>query len=209
MKSNSGAEDENSKDNSSHAASEQADTDLEKLDFVKRMEIEVKRRQAREQANQLAISDKNCTFQPKINKKTEQLRARSIFEISVADHQRKENNRRALKLEAEQNDLVNMTFKPKISKLAKDLGKSVLQLSSDGSQFTQWLEESQKKKEKLREDTMKEREKSELANCTFKPQTTECPAYIKRIAKSMAVVKAARNSTSSVLDTEATKPQWR
>lgn len=176
---------------------------------MKRMEIEVARRRAIEQENQMTVGDPNCTFHPQINKKTENLRARSIFEMSVADHQRKENNRRALKLEAEQNELVNMTFQPKLSKFAASKGKSVLQLSADNTQFLEWLKQNNLKKEQKRLEIMREREEAEKKDCTFSPKTTECPAYVKRIALSMSIVKAARNNTSSVLDTEDSKPEWR
>lgn len=179
------------------------------LDFMTRNQIEIERRRALEQQKQLSVGDENCTFRPKINSKSNEVRSRSIFELSTADHQRKENNRRALQLEAEQNELVNMTFQPKISNRGKREGKSVLQLSSDNSQFVEWLKQNNLKKEQKRLEIMREREEAEARDCTFSPKTTECPAYVKRIALSMSIVKAARNSTSELLDPEASKPQWR
>ena len=44
---------------------------------------------------------------------------------------------------------------------------------------------------------------------TFSPKTTECPEYVKRIAKSMSIVKAARNNTSNMLDNSNIKPDWK
>jgi hypothetical protein len=174
------------------------------------MDREVKRRQEIEQQNELKISDQNCTFQPKINKKTEAMRARTIFEMSTADHERKKNNRMALELEARQRDMADLTFQPKISHYAKDAGKSVLQVSlSDADQFQSWLKESTQRKEEKRRQIMRERDEKEQVECTFSPKTTDCPAYVRRIAKSMSIVKAARNSTSSLLDPESSKPQWR
>jgi hypothetical protein len=102
-----------------------------------------------------------------------------------------------------------MTFQPKISNHGKREGKSVLQLSSDNSQFVEWLKQNNLKKEQKRLEVMREREEAEAKDCTFSPKTTECPAYVKRIALSMSIVKAARNSTSGLLDPEASKPQWR
>ena len=48
----------------------------------------------------------------------------------------------------------------------------------------------------MRKQLLNERETSlraekELELCTFSPQTIDCPSYVKRIAKSMAAVKAA------------------
>lgn len=191
------------------AGEEAGEGETKELDFITRNQIEIERRRALEQEKALSTGDENCTFKPKINSKTAKLRARSIFEMSVADHQRKENNRRALKLEAEQNELVNMTFQPKISHHGKERGKSVLQLSSDNTQFLNWLKESNEKKEQKRLEIMRQREEAEAKECTFSPKTTECPAYVKRIALSMSIVKAARSNTSGLLDPEASKPQWR
>lgn len=182
---------------------------IEELDFIARNKLEVERRRAQEQEKANSIGDENCTFRPKINTKAQQARSRSIFERSVADHERKLNNRRTLLLEAEQDELVNVTHQPTISKHAKVQGKSVLQLSSDNSQFLDWLKQNNEKKEQKRLEIMREREEKELKQCTFSPETTECPAYVKRIALSMSIVKAARSNTSSLLDPESSKPQWR
>jgi hypothetical protein len=46
-----------------------------------------------------------------------------------------------------------------------------------------------------------------MAECSFTPKTRECPAYVKRIAKSMATIKAAKASESSVAGSE--KPLWK
>ncbi|KAJ1436077.1 hypothetical protein B484DRAFT_445852 [Ochromonadaceae sp. CCMP2298] len=182
-----------------------------KVDFVTRMQIEVQKRASAEQENELRHSDKECTFQPKLaNKKAANVRPRSSFEMSQGDFLRKETNRSMLKLQSEQEELSNMTFQPQISSFSKKTGKSVLNsTSSDGANFMEWMKASNLKKEQRRIEILRERAEQEETDCTFKPQTTECPAYVKRIAKSMSIVKAARNSTGYLLDSEADKPQWR
>jgi hypothetical protein len=181
-----------------------------KVDFVTRMQIEVQKRASAEQENELRHNDKECTFQPKLaNTKTTNTRPRSSFEMSQGDFLRKETNRSMLKLQSEQSELSNMTFQPQISSYSRKAGKSVLQSTADGPNFMEWMKASNLKKEQRRIEIMRERAEQEETDCTFKPQTTECPAYVKRIAKSMSIVKAARNSTGSLLDSEANKPQWR
>lgn len=151
-------------------------------------------------------SESNCTFQPKINKKSERLAARSPFDMSLGDSKRQETNRRLLKLEREQAALSGSTFKPKISTLAKELGKSHLQLSSEKTNFLEKYHEQLLEREKERQLELQRREEAEREGCTFVPETRDCPAYVKRIAKSMAIVKAARGN-SSVYSEE--KPQWK
>ena len=104
---------------------------------------------------------------------------------------------------------MNNTFQPEISNYSKKQGKSVLSLSTNNTEFLNWLNESKRKKEEERLNIIREREEKEAEECTFKPKTSECPAYVKRIALSMSIVKAARSNTSSLLDPEANKPQWR
>jgi len=180
-------------------------------DFLTRMQAEVEKRSALETENRKKL-DKNCTFRPEIKTKyASARRARSTYEMSEGDALRKGANLKQLELDSKQEEEANMTFKPNISAHSKKTGKSVLQVSSnpDSSQFMEWLKSTEEKKEQKRTELLKKREEEEEAACTFKPQTTECPAYVKRIAKSMAIVKAARSSTGSLLDPEASKPQWR
>ena len=74
-----------------------------------------------------------------------------------------------------------------------------------------------------RQIELKKRHEEEMDGCTFSPKTVECPAYVKRIAKSMAVVRAARTSTAmmnqqhgggggggggSVNGDASSRPQW-
>ncbi len=174
-----------------------------------RLERHVQRKQSAEQSKEV-VPDENCTFAPKINKNAEKLRPRSSFEMSRGDLLRKETNRRMLKLQTEQQELTNMTFRPQISHYAKESGvKSVLQLSADPSQFLDWYQNKAVEKENERQETLRRREDEEVEGCTFSPKTIDCPAYVRRIAKSMAVVKAARNSAGSFQASELTKTQWR
>ena len=70
--------------------------------------------------------------------------------------------------------------------------------------YTSWLSEKQKQKELERRLKLLEAEKADLDQCTFKPQIHEAPAYVKRIAESMRLAKAARPKP-----TKPARPDWR
>ena len=153
-----------------------------------------------------AQMDAKCTFQPSLTKKSKQMRARTSFERSRGDLIRKETNHRMRRLRSEQEELAEMTFQPKITKLANDIGKSHLNLNDDPSGFLERHLEEKFEKEEKRKKYLLEQEEKEVAECTFVPQTIDCPAYIKRIAKSLSIVKANRSSTLN--DTDS-KPDWK
>lgn len=175
-------------------------------DFMTRLERDLKRRSSHEQENELTHNDQTeYTFQPKINKKAELLRSRSSFEMSYGDQLRHDTKLKMLQQQNEQAELAGATFKPKISTKAKELSRSKLQLSDDPSLFLEWVQEKKRTQELFRESELKKREEEELKDCTFKPSTTECPAYIKRIAESISKMKSARGNTVR----SHAKPDWR
>jgi hypothetical protein len=99
-----------------------------------------------------------------------------------------------------------------VAKKAEKIGKTIIasKLSDDPSKIIAWAKTEDQKKEDYRSQQLKEKELKELEACTFAPQTKDCPAYIKRIAKSMAVVKAARSSDqTSIQHNSSSKPSWK
>ena len=175
-----------------------------KGEFLDRLEKDLSRRNELE--NKLSVSvDNNCTFTPGINAKSKHLKPRSSYEMSKGDFQRKENHQRQIRLKAEQETLQDMTFKPEITSKAKSSAKSKLKLSTDGPSFLDKYKNDQQKAHEKRLYELNEKRKVELEGCTFQPQTIDCPSYVKRIAKSMAIVKAARSEHLN----QKVKPQWR
>jgi hypothetical protein len=179
-------------------------------DFMTRLERDLKRRTSNEKEADLlpesVLEDgEPLTFQPKINKKAELLRSRSSFEMSYGDQLRHETKMKMLKLQTEQAQLADATFQPKISSKAKELGRSKLQLSDDPTHFLEWIKERKLSQDSYRYSEIKKREEDELKDCTFKPNTTQCPAYIKRIAESISKMKSARGNNLK----KVAKPDWR
>lgn len=189
---------------------------------MKRNEADILKRIAKEQQQEVVSQlDENCTFHPHIqsarkgsnsssSSSSAGQRSRSAFELSHGDALRKETNRRMLKLKNDQQELQHMTFQPKISDYAKEVsGRLQINNEQSQSQFLEFLKQENIKKEAKRLEILRLRDEQEAKSCTFSPQTTDCPAYIKRIAKSMSIVKAARNSTSGLLDNSNLKPDWK
>eukprot|EP01036_Dinobryon_divergens_P023461 gene23463-31808_t len=172
--------------------------------FLDRVDKDVQRRLSTEQ-NLSVNLEKECTFQPKINEKSEKLRPRTAFELSRGDFFRKETNRRMLKMQNDELEQSALTFQPKLSAYAEN-AKSALQLNNDPSYFLDWFKEKVTEKENLRQLELQRRAEEEVSNCTFSPKTIDCPEYVKRIAKSMSIVKSAR---STAQPEEPEKPDWR
>jgi len=177
--------------------------------FLDRVDKDVQKRLSSEQFQSVAL-EKECTFQPKINEKSEKLRPRSAFELSRGDLFRKETNRRMLQMQTEQMEQAALTFQPQLSSYAQSMGRSKLQLNSgDPSQFLDWYKEKTNEKENQRQQEMKRREEEASKDCTFSPKTIDCPEYVRRIARSMSIVKNARVNADAQSVGEPERPEWR
>lgn len=175
-------------------------------DFLERMERNLLKRNDDEQRRLSQPKlDEACTFQPMLSMKSEQMRARSSYEMSRGDLLRKETSQRMLKLRVEQEEMADMTFQPEISKKAQ-LKESTLKLQEDPSHHLEWHQQRLAKMEAMREAAAREKEEQALAQCTFQPETRECPAYMTRIARSMAMIKKARANNNQE---RQTKPLWK
>lgn len=174
--------------------------------FLARLERDVERRKAAEQIQEVEV-DPDATFKPKINKRAAMQRSRSSFEMSRGDLMKKETNRRMLKLQMEQEEMAKMTFKPQISNRAREYGRSALKVNEDPSEFLKWTKEKQEVKERQRQEELRRRDEEIARECTFTPKTSQCPAYITRIAESMKNFKSARSSAS--VTSEKMRPDWR
>ena len=149
-----------------------------------------------------AAAEKN-SFNPELSTKAQRMRARSSYEMSRGDLLKKETNQRLLKLQKEQEELKKLTFKPQVSKMAQN-SKSTLKLNEDPSGYIQRHTRSEKEKDAYRAAMLQQKELNESRGCTFAPQTKECPAYVKRIARSLSIVKAART-----IEAPPARPEWR
>lgn len=157
------------------------------------------------------ISDVKFSFTPKINEKSIKLRPRSAYEMSQGDLLKKETNNRINRLKYELEQTNELTFQPEISRRATlNKSKSVIKsVTENTNKFMQWQQKKQSIMEEKRKQAQEEREQREMMECTFTPVTRDCPAYVKRIAKSMEIVRAARNSNGFMNSKNSIKPDWK
>lgn len=125
--------------------------------------------------------------------------------MSRGDLHKKQTNQKILKLRTEQEELQNMTFQPQISEFAATKARSVLKLNENPGGFLERYKLTQQQQDAERQRYNAAKQSEELKDCTFTPATKDCPAYIKRIARSLAVVKSVRTST----DEAPSRPQWK
>jgi hypothetical protein len=153
--------------------------------------------------------DVEYSFTPSINEKSTSMRPRSAYEMSRGDLLRKETHHRMNRLKKEQELAEELTFQPEISRRAATNAKSVIRsVTENSTQFMQWFHEKQRRLDEKRRQIADEKKEKELKECTFHPETRDCPSYIKRIAKSMEIVRAARNA-GGAFQTTPSKPDWR
>jgi hypothetical protein len=170
-------------------------------DFLERLERDNQRR-IHETAKKIP-SGENFPFQPELTKRAEKMRPRTSYELSRGDLLKKETSQRMLKLKMEQEELKKLTFKPQVSKRAQNM-KSTLMLHEDPDGYVSRQLKMEKDKEAYRLMIIRQREANEIDGCTFAPATKDCPAYVKRIARSLSIVKSAR-----LADAAPPKPEWR
>lgn len=194
-------------------------------EFLERMEADSIRRRdpKRLEATAAATTEAvQCTFKPQVTARSAAVPARSPDSMSQGDLLRKQVHQKFVKLRTEQESLKGVTFQPEISRYAQLRGKGALHISdahlgesngseSDGKSFLDVHREKQLQKEWKRELELRKRSASELQECTFKPETRDCPNYIKRIAKSVQVVKSAKSRDATAAQEEASRSTaaWR
>ena len=175
--------------------------------FLERVERDVLRR-ADHEIRTAVVPDESCTFQPSITQKSEKLRARTVYEMSRGDLIKREANNRIMRTRSDEEELKEMTFTPSITKKAKAINQ--ISLAKDTAKFLEMAKEKAEKKEAQRQLALQDRDKKEFDLCTFTPETRDCPAYVRRIAKSMAVVRASKSSPAQdLLETGSDKPTWK
>jgi len=149
--------------------------------------------------------DPECTFKPQINETSRRMPGRSAVEMSRGDSLRKETKARLMKLRMEQEELQELTFAPELN---GDKGvEGRLKILSEPDTYIRRLQHklilhSHKKNKAAQEQEMKE-----LEECTFQPEIHDSPAYIKRIVKSLALAKPAREAQAAAC--EPGRPDWR
>ena len=142
----------------------------------------------------------DCTFAPNITQTAKARRARTAGELSLGDLQKKEaaaeKRRQQKEREAE-----GYSFRPTINVVPGV--ESRLKVTSEPESYIARVQQHMRLKDKVTECVRQAEEEKEMRECTFHPQTHDAPAYVTRIAKSMALAKAGRAPAPPE------KPGWR
>jgi hypothetical protein len=151
-------------------------------------------------------SDPEHTFQPRINSSSRRLPPRSVDDMSRGDAMRRETAVRMMKLKLDQDKLAGLTFQPKTTRKGQYADvEGRLRVTSEPETYIERVQrEAQLLSEKQRR-ALEDAEREEFSECTFQPEVHDAPAYVKRIARSMALTRAARGAGSVAEE----KPQWR
>ncbi|GBG31641.1 Hypothetical Protein FCC1311_078662 [Hondaea fermentalgiana] len=152
--------------------------------------------------------DPECTFQPKITKVAQSRPARSTLEMSRGDSLRKETNARLMKLRAEQEELQELTFAPEMQARARAGVESRLRILSEPDTYIRRLQHKDTLHSHKQTKAAQEQEMKELEECTFRPQIHDSPAYVKRIVRSLALAKPARDAQAAAAQ-QNSRPDWR
>ena len=115
-------------------------------------------------------------------------------------------------LKAENDEYSDAPFAPTLHTERADASRraqSKLRIVSDPDTYLDRLKQEARARQEALSADARAREQREEDELTFTPQTTECPAYVKRIARSIALTKAARNTSGASTVTDQAKPEWR
>ena len=151
----------------------------------------------------MLAKEPDCTFTPQILASSKARRGRSVTELSRGDSLKRETAARLMKLKAEQDELNGLTFQPMLNP-SNAQGK--LKILSNPDSYLERVQKEQEIFSDRRRKAAQEQERKQFAECTFAPKTNDAPAYIRRIAKSMALAKKARPSSS---ENGMSRPDWK
>ena len=143
----------------------------------------------------------HCTFAPRITEAAHTRRGRTATEMSDGDRQRKEQAAERRRVAAELHAEGEHTFKPTIN--AVPGVQSRLKVASEPESYLARVQQHMRLKDKVTECVRAAEEAQLMRECTFHPETHEAPAYVTRIAKSMALAKAGREPDAPE------RPGWR
>mmetsp|Transcript_28526 Transcript_28526/g.50663 ORF Transcript_28526/g.50663 Transcript_28526/m.50663 type:complete len:478 (+) Transcript_28526:201-1634(+) len=174
-------------------------TKLAKGTFEERNEELLKKR--REFAN----TEVENKFTPKISALGKASRHRSIEELCYGDMERKQRKLEELKKMYEDESTRNfqMTYVQYPSAIE---ASSKLQILDHSDSYLERIREARERRAQREEHDRQEKEARELAECTYAPSIREAPAFVKRVAHSMALLRAQRGLDEPE---ELEKPDWR
>lgn len=184
--------------------------------FFDRLKVEVERRAKKQDAytspqgesRMLYNEEKECTFEPKINRSSKKMPSRSVHQMSTGELERRKRKAEMKRKMLESRELEGFEFKPRLNR--KPGVRSFLRVQSDPESYMNRIRDMSEKQEEKVKTAMMEREQRELEKCTFQPKIHEAPEFVKRIARSMANLREVESQMNESSMTGAQqRPDWR
>ena len=174
--------------------------------FLERVAAEVVRREQQQQrkerrSRRMEVSD--CTFEPVVTRRSQQMPRRSPRQMSLHDAQRREATRRLAKMRLAQRESYDLTFRPQMQARKKD-AKGTINAKDDPDGYVQMQAERQRKKAESARLASVQRQQRELEECSFQPKTKQLPTYIARMAEATRSQKAGGGREGG----DAGRPGW-
>lgn len=171
--------------------------------------LQEKRRNHQMQADQNELA--SCTFQPKITKLAQQRQPKNVEDFCYGDMMKKQAVQDRIQAQMEEQMKQDLTFKPNLVANIKnpDIQDIGSKLNLNGGGLDDFIKASQMEYErrmKHGEELRKAKENQDMLECTYRPQTTELPEYIRRIAEESKKIRHERHILEMQLP--QSKPEW-
>lgn len=172
-------------------------------DFLERVANDALKKENDFLRKKARAADPECTFQPRITDHAKKKPARSLVELSRGDSLRRETNSRLLKLRAEERELSELTFQPKLK--GEREAESRLKVASDPENYLNRIRKAQESSATKQRKAMQQLELEEMSECTFHPKIHKVPTYVKRIVRSLSLGPSRKKEDAL----SSSRPQWR
>jgi hypothetical protein len=160
--------------------------------FLQRLELYERQKEEQLALTTVAVDDE-CTFSPAINAVSQRLPGRPVSQLSGGDAARLLHKRELARAAHFRAQLSEVTFQPSLSaqpradKHHAQTGR--LKVTTQGDSYVRRVAAVAAEKELARQQTLQRRAAEEARTCTFQPRVRDSPAFVKRIAHSMALVR--------------------
>jgi hypothetical protein len=149
-------------------------------EFLERMA----EREGTKQSAPVVLMDPACTFRPEISAYSKTLPKRSPEELCYGDYNKMQNVKQVKQLQARQEEARQMPFRPTLMQgTPMDDVQSSLRLGSDMDTYLARVQQLSAAKARKRESELSEKERQELAACTFAPSIHKSPAFVRNMVK--------------------------
>jgi hypothetical protein len=159
------------------------------------------------------LLDAECTFAPSINAYSSALsrpRKKNFEAMSALEMARRAQNLERATQERLAAELAQASFTPFVPKPLSKKMQTVdarLRIHQDPESYLERVAFQNALKEAERVREQQAREEADLAQCTFAPQVHDAPAFVKRIAKAVAMNKAAAAAAQQQNTGRRSKPK--